>query len=128
MTDRWPQARIAFLRTSGLVLLMGVAIAIGGAADGELAAIPLALGGLSLSLVGSFVVVDRLFHALRRGERTLLIGAFLGSTTFYLVLLVIGADKPGDTLLVLAGIPGLVVGALTIGLVLQRKDTPQDDT
>lgn len=128
MRDRWPQARIAFLRTSALVLLMGVVIAIGGAADGEPAAIPLALGGISLCLVGSFLMVDRLFHALERSERVLLVGAFVISTAIYLALLVIGAGRSGDTLLMIAGIPGLVTGLLTFGLVLERKEAPQDGT
>jgi hypothetical protein len=126
MRDRWPRARVGFLTGGGFARLIGLVIAMGGVVDGEPAAITLGLGAVSLSLVGSFAVVDRVFHALRRRERALLIRAFIFSVVIYLVFLVMGSDASGDTLLIIAGIPGLVTGAVTMGVVVTRRDMPKD--
>lgn len=121
MSEKWPRARVGFLQGAALAMLIGVVAAIGGAADGQFAVVPLALGGMGLSVAGALLAVDRMYPGLMANERRRLVYAFVISAAVYLGLILLGASSEQDGVLALAGVPATVTGGLAIWMALRHR-------
>jgi hypothetical protein len=121
MNGDWIRARAAYLQTGTGVLALGFVIGIGGLFDGEPLALPLAVGAMALINAALLLFLDRIYRGLERRERRLLLWAFVVSLGAYVALLVVGGDQDGDTLLLIAGAPGIATGALAVWLGWSHK-------